>query len=363
MAQRVDNVTGLEKRLQEGSEAAINIKEVAKAAGVSVATISRVLNHPEQVQPETKTHVLAVMESLNYHPNWFARGLNLGKTSTIALLVPNIESRRYREILSGVETVALKKQHIVMLCNTHADPEEESEYLKMVVGRQVDGLILASPLLGGSQLNALLGSSLPWVHIGPAETGLCRNLCYINYEEGAYQMTTHLIKMGQKEITLLLDEAPLVEMRQITAGYRRALREHLPEAKENILTCTDDPRGGYYTAQKLLQNGTLPQAMITASSGQASGVLKVLLDEAIPVPERMALACLSDSSTCSILEPPLTALEAPGKRLGMVAARMLFDNIEDSGEDGYGPQEVILQPKLKIRRSCGNTKPIYELFG
>ena len=349
--------------MREGSEAAINIKEVAKAAGVSVATISRVLNHPEQVQPETKTHVLAVMENLNYHPNWFARGLNLGKTSTIALLVPNIESRRYREILSGVETVALKKQHIVMLCNTHADPEEEAEYLKMVVGRQVDGLILASPLLGGSQLNALLGSSLPWVHIGPAETGLCRNLCYINYEEGAYQMTTHLIKMGQKEITLLLDEAPLVEMRQITAGYRRALREHLPEAKESILTCTDDPRGGYYTAQKLLQNGTLPQAMITASSGQASGVLKVLLDEAIPVPERMALACLSDSSTCSILEPPLTALEAPGKRLGMVAARMLFDNIEDSGEDDYGPQEVILQPKLKIRRSCGNTKPIYELFG
>lgn len=336
---------------------------MAKAAGVSVATISRVLNHPEQVQPETKTHVLAVMESLNYRPNWFARGLNLGKTGTIALVVPNIESRRYREILAGVETVALKKQHIVMLCNTHADPESEAEYLKMVVGRQVDGLILASPLLEPCKLNALLGSDLPWVHIAPAETGLCRNLCYINYEEGAYQMTTHLIKMGQKEITLLLDEAPLAEMRQITAGYCRALSEHLPMARENILTCTDDPRGGYFTAQKLLQNGTLPKAMITSSSGQASGVLKVLLDEAIPVPERMALACLSDSATCSILEPPLTALEAPCKRLGMVAARMLFDNIEDSGEDDYGPQEVILQPKLKIRRSCGNKKPIYELFG
>ena len=327
---------------------------MAKAAGVSVATISRVLNHPEQVQPETKTHVLAVMESLNYRPNWFARGLNLGKTGTIALVVPNIESRRYREILAGVETVALKKQHIVMLCNTHADPESEAEYLKMVVGRQVDGLILASPLLEPCKLNALLGSDLPWVHIAPAETGLCRNLCYINYEEGAYQMTTHLIKMGQKEITLLLDEAPLAEMRQITAGYRRALSEHLPMARENILTCTDDPRGGYFTAQKLLQNGTLPKAI---------GVLKVLLDEAIPIPERMALACLSDSATCSILEPPLTALEAPCKRLGMVAARMLFDNIEDSGEDDYGPQEVILQPKLKIRRSCGNKKPIYELFG
>ena len=92
-------------------------------------------------------------------------------------------------------------------------------------------------------------------------------------------------------------------------------------------------------------------------------MLKALQDEKIPVPERMALACLSDSSTCAILEPPLTALESPSRRLGMVAARMLFDNIEDNGEESIGPQEVILQPKLKIRRSCGNTKPIYELFG
>ena len=316
---------------------AINIKEVAKAAGVSVATISRVLNHPEQVQPETKTHVLAVMESLNYRPNWFARGLNLGKTGTIALLVPNIESRRYREILSGVETVALKKQHIVMLCNTHADPEQEAEYLKMVVSRQVDGVIVASSMLAPAQLTTLIGPDQPWVHIGPGMGEVCRNLCYINYEEGAYQMTTHLIKMGQTEIALLLDEAPLTEMKQMTEGYRRALREQLPGAGECILTEQDSPRGGFLITQRLLQNDTLPRAMITASSGQAA--------------------------TCSILEPPLTALESPNKRLGMVAARMLFDTIEDNGEEGYGPQEVILQPKLKIRRSCGNTKPIYELFG
>ena len=113
----------------------------------------------------------------------------------------------------------------------------------------------------------------------------------------------------------------------------------------------------------VLFSGLTIAAMITASSGQASGVLQALQGEGIPVPEQMALACLSDSATCSILEPPLTALESPNKRLGMVAARMLFDTIEDNGEEGYGPQEVILQPKLKIRRSCGNTKPIYELFG
>ena len=308
-------------------------------------------------------HVLAVMESLNYRPNWFARGLNLGKTNTIALLVPNIEKRCYQEIMSGVETVALKKQHIVMLCNTHAKPEEESEYLKMVVSRQVDGLIIASSVISMEQRSELLPDSLPWVHIGPGEPDLYRNLCYVNYEEGTYQMTTHLIKMGQKEITLLIDEAPLVEMQQIAAGYRRAMREQLPNAQEQILTEQDTPRGGYLITKKLIQNCTLPQAMIAASGGQASGVLKALQDEKICVPERVALACLSDSSTCAILEPPLTALETPSRRLGMVAARMLFDNIENSEAEDLGPQEVILQPKLKIRRSCGNTKAIYELFG
>ena len=124
----------------------------------------------------------------------------------------------------------------------------------------------------------------------------------------------------------------------------------------------DTARGGYLAMQKLLQNHTIPPALITASDDQAAGVMKAVLDEHISIPENMALACLTDSATCSILDPPVTALETPSRRLGMVAARMLFDSIEGSDEL-YGPQEIILQPKLKIRRSCGNTKPIYELFG
>ena len=124
----------------------MNIKEVAKAAGVSVATISRVLNHPEQVQPETKNHVLEVMQQLNYQPNWFARGLNIGKTGTIALLSPSIEDHGFLEIVAGVETIARRKDHTVLLCNTHGDAQEELKCLKMVLARQVDGIILAAPV-------------------------------------------------------------------------------------------------------------------------------------------------------------------------------------------------------------------------
>lgn len=341
----------------------MNIKAVAKAAGVSVATISRVLNHPEQVQPETKSHVLAVMESLNYQPNWFARGLNLGRTNTIALLVPNIENRRFLNIMTGVETVALKKQHTVFLCNTHANEQEEGDYLRMVMDRKVDGVILVSTQQQSKEISELSDGACPWVHIGKNAPEGCGNLCFINYEEGAYQMTAHLISMGHPTVALLLDQAPLAEMKLIAAGYRRALHEHLPGTAEQILYSEDSVQGGYLTAQKLLQSKSLPAAVLTASDEQAFGIMKAANDSQLEIPRDLALACLIDSPMCSIVTPALTSLELPSRRLGMVAARMLFDLIEGDEEEGCGPQEIILQPKLKIRRSCGNTKHIYELFG
>ncbi len=340
----------------------MNIKEVAKAAGVSVATISRVLNHPEQVQPDTKNHILAVMNKLNYQPNWFARGLNLGRTNTIALFVPNIENQRFVNLMTGVETVALKKNHTVFLCNTHANAEEERAYLKMVTDRKVDGIILVSSQLAHSEIASLLGSGCPWVHIGKREADFCSNQCFINYEAGAYQMTRHFIEMGHTSITLLLDSAPLSEIGQLIEGYRRALKELLSHSREQILYAKDTIQGGYLAAQKMLQNDSLPPALIASSNELAFGVMKAANDSHVSIPSEFALAGLSDSPMCSIVTPALTSLELPSRRLGMVAARMLFDLIEDNEESDI-PQEIILQPQLKIRHSCGNTKHIYELFG
>ena len=340
----------------------MNIKEVAKAAGVSVATISRVLNHPEQVQPETRTHVLEVMQKLDYQPNWFARGLNIGKTGTIALLIPRIEDHGFLDVVTGVETIARRKEHTVLLCKTHADAQEEVNCLKMVLNRQVDGVILVSSRLDTPTVQSLLKPDFPWVHIGGYAPGNCRNVCLIDYKKGAYQMTSHLIKLGHQEITLLLDQRSQVEIDAITTGYRNALKEHgLPQDRP-VLRAEGSVQGGYLMAQKLVQNHQLPPALITASEEQAFGVTKAALDEQIQIPEQLALACLKDSQITSILNPPLTALELPSHRLGLLAARMLFDCIESS-DSSCVPQEIILQPRLKVRRSCGNTKPVYEMFG
>lgn len=326
-----------------------------------MATISRVLNHPEQVQPETRNHVLEVMRQLDYQPNWFARGLNIGKTGTIALLIPSIEDHGFLDVVTGVETIARRKEHTVLLCNTHADAQEEINCLKMVLNRQVDGVILVSSRLDTPTIQSLLKPEFPWVHVGGYAPGNCRSVCLIDYRKGAYQMTSHLLKLGHREITLLLDNRSQVEIDAITTGYRTALKEHGLSCDRKILRAEGSVQGGYLMAQKLIQNDQLPPALITANERQAFGVTKAAMDEQIGIPDQLALACLNDSQITSILNPPLTALELPSHRLGLVAARMLFDGIESS-DSSYVPQEIILQPTLKVRRSCGNTKPIYEMF-
>lgn len=340
----------------------MNIKEVAKAAGVSVATISRVLNHPERVQPETKNHVLAVMQRLNYEPNWFARGLNIGKTGTIALLLPSISDHGFLEIVAGVETIARRKEHTVLLCNTHGDAQEELNCLKMVLNRQVDGIILVSSQLKPETIQPLLKEDFPWVHVGSHAPENCRNVCYIDHKKGAYQMTHHLLKLGHRDITLLLDRAEFSESDAIVEGYREALQEYEVSCDREILQAENSVQGGYLTAQKLLQSETMPPVLITASDEQAFGVTKAVMDRQLEIPGTVALASLKDSPVTSILNPPLTALELPSHRLGLMAARMLFDCIE-SGETAEEPREVILEPTVKVRRSCGNTNPIYEMFG
>lgn len=339
----------------------VNIKEIAQLAGVSVATISRVLNHPEQVLPETRERVLAIMEANDYTPNWFARGLNLGRTNTIALLLPNIQNCLYQRIFSGVETVARSKQYVVLSCHTHGDPALECDYLKTAQTRRIDGVILVATALDEERLQPFLHARVPCVHVGRTRIRALESQCYLDFEEGAYRLTQHMLELGHKAVGLLLDDPPSVEAQQVHSGCDQALLEAgCPPAA--VCLGENSIQGGYLAAQKLFRGGQPPSTLITFSSEQAFGVLKAAQDAGLAIPEQMALACTTDSPMCSIVSPALTCVEHPAARLGMAAARMLFDSIENE-EFGLGiPQKMILQPQLKIRRSCGNSKRIYELF-
>ncbi|SIQ94178.1 transcriptional regulator, LacI family [Alkalispirochaeta americana] len=337
----------------------VNIKGIAEMAGVSVATISRVLNHPEKVLPETRQRVLEIMREQDYTPNWFARGLNRARTHTIALVVPNIENSTCQKIISGIETVAYNKQSTVFLCNTRNDPEALCSYLKMMLSRRVDGIILVTPLLKAEAEQMLSDPSVPSVYVGKYPVRGRETICYLDYEEGVGRLADHLTGLGHHSIDLLRDTVRNYETDSMEEGFHEARDKYgftgvVHEAENTI-------QGGYIAARKILTRGELPDALITASHDQAFGVIKAAHDLDISIPGKLALSAMTNSDMCSIVSPGLTSLEQPALRLGMVAARMLFDRIENEEFALDVPQKVILQSTLKIRASCGNTKHIYEI--
>lgn len=339
----------------------MNIKEIAKKAGVSVATISRVLNHPDIVQPDTREHVLAVMQEYNYTPNWFARNLTLGRSKTIALMIPSIENTMYQHITSGVEQISQKKDYTIILCNTHSNLKNELNYLDMIINRKLDGIILTGTSLGKEDLQRLYSNNIPFVFVGKNEVSKDENTCYINFEDSALKMTKHLIDMGHYDIDLAIDENSKSKSDYFIKGYKRAITSSNKEIG-NIHNCESSIEGGYLLAKKLIKTKSLPRAIFATDDEIAFGIMKAAREENIRIPLDLALAGFTDSPMCTLVAPELTSVEQPTKKLGMVAARLLFDIIEDRELSSDTSQEIVLQSTIKVRKSCGNKKQIYELF-
>ena len=173
----------------------MNIRKIAERAGVSVATISRVLNHPDLVSPETRERVYEVMRENQYTPNWFARNLTQKQTRTIAFIYPSNDSTFLQAVADGVEIVALNKKNLVFLCHTNGTAEMEQEYLELMVQRNVDGIILFSSRVPQDKIDQVTGLVIPCVHIGREGIDAERKNCYINYADAAAKLTEHMIQM------------------------------------------------------------------------------------------------------------------------------------------------------------------------
>lgn len=340
----------------------MNIRKIAELAGVSVATVSRVFNHPERVLPETRERVLAITEAHDYTPNWLARGLNLGTTKTIALLVPDIDSDLHRNIISGVETVADNKGFVVILSQTGGDPEAELEFMKTMKMRHVDGIIHVDSKLDVSHIPELDAMEIPRVHIGKNRDCGCDMLVYLDFEEAAYRMARHLGRLGHHVLGILSDERTSHLSLLVEPGIERASRELKVPMRTIYFSEAGNARGGYFAVQKMIQKNELPEAFVTENDLQAIGALKAARDAGLVIPDEMALACFNDSVICKVVTPAITSIEMPASKLGMTAARFLFDRLDKGESDDAITHELILQPKLKIRASCGNKSDIFELF-
>ncbi|MDO4393129.1 MAG: LacI family DNA-binding transcriptional regulator [Bacillota bacterium] len=341
----------------------MNIKQIAKEAGVSVATVSRVLNHPENVAEATRHKIEKVMEEAGYRPNWFAQGLNFNRTKTIGIIVPHILNTLYMEIAKGVEDVALQKGYITFIGNGEMNPKCELDYMEHLETRRVDGIITMFSSIDEKRLREFEKRGMPIVLIGQNKEISDCNMVKINHKNGSEVMTKHLLSCGHRRIAFMQGFDPIEENQSMREGFTKVMENSGNSIDEDMMVMVNNSiDGGYLGVKKLLSDGHRPDAIFCTSDIIAFGAMDAMKEMGVKIPEDIALAGYGNYRMSNMVEPKLTTSEIPAHKMGVYGARLLFDLIEAGSEEKSEPKTITLQSRLKIRKSCGHTERIGEMF-
>ncbi|NPV54180.1 MAG: LacI family DNA-binding transcriptional regulator [Firmicutes bacterium] len=331
----------------------ITINDVAKAAGVSKSTVSRVVNNIPVVDMDTKRRVLEVIKELGYSPNDIARGLATKRTGTIGLIINDITNPFFPELARGVEDVMRAYNRNVFLCNTDGRPEREASYIQLLFQKRVDGIIFASVRIGTTDLSALAKRNMPFVLAGRELSGHDADLVIVDNVLGGYQATRHLLDLGHTRIAFIAGTQGVSASIDREKGYLKAMAEAGLAADQCQIEAGDfKQEGGYAAAKRLLQTEKVPTAIFAANDLMAIGALEAIFEAGLRVPEDISLVGFDDIPPASLHLVQLTTVAQPKYDIGAIAARLLLEKIE-SPQAQREPQRIILPPKLQIRKTSG----------
>jgi LacI family transcriptional regulator len=320
------------------------IRDVAQLAGVSPMTVSRALNRPEAVSPETRARVLHAVRELGYVPNGVARSLSQGKTNVIALVLADIQNPFFTTLSRGVEDVAQRYGYTLMVGNTDERPEKERQYLDVFLSRQVDGVILSTA--GAEHLDRLQARGIPLVLIDRTLTDLQADSVIIDVYEGGRQIIAHLLEQGYRDIMFIGGPARNPTLESRLAGCRDAMSA--AGLTLSVRLGRFDQSSGEEIAASLRAEGRLPEAMVAANNLVAVGAVVDLRRHGLSVPEDVGLACFGEIELASLLDPFLTVVREPAYAAGRHAMELLFERLSGSESP---PRHEILPVDLVVRRS------------
>ncbi len=328
------------------------IKDVAAEAGVSIATVSKILNNSSYSSEKTRAKVMAAIKKLGYQPNHIARSMVQGKTKMIALVVPDIRNDFFTQVARGVEDIANKYDYRVILCNTDEDPEKQQNYLEMLRGRIVDGLIIAPAADDDRQLKKIDPRRLPFVFIDRVCSTIQADAVVVDNRDGSYRAVGHLIRNGYRRIGIIAGKRDIFTGRERLRGYREALADNGIAVDEDLIT---DGRftieGGYLAMKVLLALAERPVAVFVSNYSMTIGALKALTESGLKIPQEMAVVGFDDSDWAEFFVPPLTVVRQPTYTMGTLAGEILFQRLFES--EVSERKEIFLRPELVIRKSCG----------
>ena len=332
----------------------VTIVEVAEKAGVSLGTVSRVLNNDIHVAPETRERVLAVTQELGYVANRQARGLKGRKTNVIGVLVPDLGTGYIGEIMHGIDTELALTQLDLMLFTTHRTAVKEANYVANMVQGMVDGLLLVLPRNPTDYVSTLTRRNFPFVLIDHQGTGNpCPSVGATNWQ-GAYNATEYLIKLGHTRIGFITGAMDLGAANDRLDGYKSALRlHHLSEDPGLIFEGTFFQPDGYAGAATLLALKEPPTAIFASNDVMAMGAMDAIRTRGLRVPEDISVIGFDNIPQAALIHPALTTVHQPLEQMGRIATQMLLDMLKNP-EKEIG--RIELPTQLIVRDSAVSRK-------
>ena len=328
-----------------------NMKQIADLAGVSLGTVSHVLNDSARVREPLRKRVLEAVEALGYQPSQLARGLRRDKTNMLGMVIPDVTNPFFPAVVRGAEDVAFANGYRLVLCNTDNDHQKELAHLNELRTYLPSGLIVIpssfSDLTVQAERYRRAGTAVVCVDRLPKRWN--GDSVTVANEQGAYAATRHLIQIGHERLAAITGPLHLTNARQRLEGFRRALHESkLTVAPEYVHETTFDRAGGYSKGRLILKLLPRPTAIFAGNDMIALGVIQAIRELGLNCPEDVSVMGFDDLDFAELISPSLSSVSQSGYQLGATAAHILMDRLK--GDDG-SPKHFVLETQLKIRDS------------
>lgn len=328
----------------------ITIKDIAREANVSHATVSRALNDHSEININTREKIKNLAKEMGYYPNILARGLVKNTSSSIGVIIPDITNPFFPQIIKGVEDYSNYKGYSVFLSNTSWDEEREIQNVKEMAERRIEGLII-TPISGDTYYRIRdLNINIPVVYVCCSLDEPDMNYVVIDDEMAAFTATEYLINLGHENIMFIGGSDKTVGIVHRLKGFKKALKKNNIEfSSESVINCSIRRESGYAVMSDLISRNNIPSAVVAGNDFIALGVMEALEANGLNVPEDVSIVGFDNIEFAAFSKISLTTIDLPKYEMGRAAAEIVINN---SKEQLKVPNQVVIEASMKIRNSC-----------
>lgn len=325
------------------------MRDVAHHAGVSISTVSHVVNNSRAVSDEARHRVLAAMKALSYKPNALAQNLRRQQTFSIGMIVPDSANPFFAEVARGIEDTSFEQNHSVILCNTDGDVDKQAAHTNLLIKNQVAGILFVAAGISTELVEDLQARHVPLVIVDREVPDVVVDTVLTNHLQGGRLATQHLLDLGHQRIACISGGSDLSPSAERLTGYQQLLQENNIPVEDSLIVKGDfQYESGYQAAQQLLSQANPPTAIFACNDLMAVGVISAAIELGLNVPQDLSVIGFDDVRLASFTNPPLTTIAQPKYEIGVMATKMLLARTQNTDTPPHTEQ---LDTHIVIRKS------------